>query len=92
MPKKKQPKQEQLIEDQEIKALTDAAHEYAEARDERQTILRTEVELKEKLLAQMKKLGKETYSYGDVEIKIVHEEETVRVKIRKPKEDKIPKE
>ena len=88
----KKPKQGQLIEDREIKALSDAAHEYAEARDERQEILRTEVGLKEKLLAQMKKLGKETYRYGDVEIRVVHEEETVKVKIKKPKKDKEDKE
>jgi len=89
--KPKRPKQQDLIENREIKRLTDLAHEYAEIRDQRQAALREEIKLKEKLLAELKKQELTTYIYQDVEVDIVPEGETVRVKIRKPKKEKEPK-
>jgi hypothetical protein len=72
--------------DRKLKDLHDCALEYAEARDERQAIGAREVELKGKLLDLMHKHKKEEYTYEDVHINIVHEEETVKVKIKKAKD------
>jgi cation transport regulator ChaB len=84
----KKAKQEELpgMEERIIKDLHECAIEYAEARDRRQEIGREEVELKTRLLALMKKHQKEAYEFQGVRITIVHEEETVKVKITKPKE------
>jgi hypothetical protein len=71
------------MEDREIKELQDAAISYAEIRDERMSLNRQEIELKEKLLALMKAHKKQTYVYNGVEVNIVHEEETVKVKVKK---------
>ncbi len=46
----------------------------------------SEVSLKTNLLAMMKKHGKETYRRDGIEIKIVHEEETVKVRVKKEDE------
>jgi hypothetical protein len=75
------------MEDAEIEALEDAAKEYANVRDDRMNLTREESSLKETLLELMKKHKKEVYRHDGVEVKIVHEEETVRVKILKDKED-----
>lgn len=84
----KSSKQEALpgMADRKLKDLHDAAISYAEKRDERQQLLAEEVELKGKLLDLMHKHKKEEYTYEDVHISIVHEEETVKVKIKKAKE------
>lgn len=75
------------MEDREIKELQDAAISYAEIRDERMALNKQEVELKTQLLTLMKKHKKETYVYNGVEVNIVHEEETVKVKVKKQDED-----
>ena len=87
--KKKAGKQPSLegMEDRQIKELQDAAVSYAEIRDERMDLNRQEVDLKAKLLALMKKHNKETYSYDGVEVNVVHEEETVKVKVKKKDEE-----
>lgn len=80
------PKQVPLIET-EIRELEKLAEEYADYRDERMKLGAQEVELKDKLLGAMHKHGKKDYVHGDVEIHVVAEEEKVKVKIRKPKEE-----
>ena len=75
------------MEDAEIEALEDAAKEYANVRDDRMNLTREESGLKETLLELMKKHKKEVYRHDGVEVKIVHEEETVRVKILKEKDE-----
>ena len=87
---KKRAKQADLpgMEQREIRALQDAAHEYAEVRDERQELTKREVALKTKLLSVMKENKLEKYRYQDVEIRVVHEEETIKVRIVKEKKGK----
>jgi hypothetical protein len=88
MPKGNREKQEDLpgMEDRLIKDLDAAAFEYAETRDQRMELSKTESELKTKLLGLMKKHGKESYIHDGIEITVVHEEETVKVKIKQEKE------
>ena len=83
------PKQQRLpgTEDAKIDALEDAAEEYARIRDERVALSAEEVELKGKLLDLMKANKKENYVRDGIEIHIVHEEETVKVKIKKQDSD-----
>ena len=71
------------MEDAEIEELEDAAREYANLRDDRMNLLNSEVEMKEKLLDLMKRHKKEKYVHDGVEIKITHEKETIKVKIKK---------
>lgn len=84
-PKKSKPKQKDLpgMEERRIPELHTAAENYAEVRDERMILTKKEVELKDELLGMMKKHGKESYKFDDVEIKVVHEKEKVKVKIHK---------
>jgi hypothetical protein len=78
------------MQDAAIEGLEKAALEYAEIRDERQELTRSEVSLKEKLLKLMKKHSKTNYVHGGIEIRIVMEEETVKVRIKKPNvEDEV---
>jgi len=86
---KREPRQARIpgTEDAMIKELQVAAEEYAEKRDARQAMLADEVALKGELLALMKKHKKEHYEYQGVEVTLVHEEESVKVKIHKVKED-----
>lgn len=74
------------MEEGEIKELQDAAVKYAKIRDKRQKLTSDEVSLKADLLKLMKKHKKENYAYDGVEVSIVVEEETVKVKIRKEEE------
>lgn len=71
------------MQDPEIEELEDAAREYANIRDDRVLLLGKEVELKEELLGMMKKHGKTVYIHDGVEIKLVHEKESVKVKVVK---------
>jgi len=75
------------MEDAEIEELEDAAKDYASLRDDRMHLLSKEVEMKDNLLALMKKHGKLTYTHDGVEVRIVHENEKVKVKIKKEKEE-----
>ena len=74
------------MEDSEIEELEDAAREYANVRDDRMNLTREESSMKEQLLALMKKHKKEKYLHDGVEVKLVHEEETVKVRIIKDKD------
>jgi len=86
--KASKPKQKDLpgMEERKIPDLHAAAEDYAEIRDERMALTEKEVPAKANLLELMHKHGKETYKYEDVEISVVHEEETVKVKIHREKE------
>lgn len=83
------PKQADLpgMSDRKLKDLHECAEEYADKRDARQEIGRKEVELKTRLLGLLKKHKLEHYEYEDVTIDLVHEEETVKVRIKKQKAD-----
>lgn len=83
------PRQERLpgTGDAKLADLHRAALDYADIRDQRQALTSDEVELKGKLLDLMKKYKKEEYVYEDVSVRIVHEEETVKVRIKKAKEE-----
>ena len=83
------PKQERLpgTGDAKLADLHQAALDYADIRDERQTLTTSEVELKGKLLDLMHKYKKSEYVYEDVAIKIVFEKEKVKVKIKKAEEE-----
>ena len=75
------------LEDAKIEALQTAAVEYAKIRDKRQKLTTEEVELKGSLLKLMKKHKRDHYEFEGVSIDVITEEETVKVKIRKPEED-----
>ena len=82
LPPAERGKQGRLIEDSAILDLEDAAKEYANTRDDRMALLETEVEL----LELMKKNKKEVYKRDGIEIRIAHEKETVKVKVKKDDE------
>lgn len=73
--------------DRKLEALQDAAYEYVKVRDKRMKLTESEVEKKGKILKLMHKHKKDVYDYEDVHIEIVVEDEHVRVKIRKAKEE-----
>lgn len=83
---KGRPKQKTLptMEDRAIQPLQDAAHEYASVRDERMDLNQREHKLKEKVLGLMRKHGKQRYRFQEIDIEVVSEEETVKVRIGKP--------
>lgn len=82
-PKRGRPRQQDLIEDRAIKPLEDAASDYAELRDERMRLTVQESGLKAKLLSLMKKYQKTTYDRDGIHIEIVHEDETIKVRVKK---------
>lgn len=75
------------LEDPAIEELEKLAKLYAKTRDKRQAIGVQEVDLKGQLLVAMKKNGKEEYTHGKISIRVVVEEETVKVKIRKDEDE-----
>jgi hypothetical protein len=75
------------MEDPAIEELENAAREYAGTRDDRMHLLETEIELKGKLLDLMKKNNKELYKRDGIEIRLVHEKESVKVKVKKDEVD-----
>jgi hypothetical protein len=85
----KRPKQSRLptMEDAKIEELEDLAGDYAAVRDKRQKLTLDEVELKQDLLDLMKANKKETYLHNGIEIRVVHEKENVKVKIKKDKDE-----
>ncbi len=74
-------------EDAKIEALHSAALDYAEIRDERMELTEREVKLKDRLLGLMKSHKKETYHYGPVTVTVLHEDETVKVRVAKAKDE-----
>lgn len=83
------PKQKDLPEmsDRKLDDLSDTAHDYAKVRDSRMELSQEEGQLKAKLLTLMKKHRMKEYIYEDVEIRVVTEEESVKVRIRRQKEE-----
>jgi hypothetical protein len=84
----KKPRQARLpqMEDPQIEELEAAAEDYVAIRDERMALTPREKKLKDDLLAAMKRHGKEKYLRDGIEIKIVHESETVKVRVKKTDE------
>jgi hypothetical protein len=84
-PIEKKPRQKSLpgMQDRKIKALEDAAHDYADARDARMELSRTEIEHKDRLLKLMHKHNKKSYTSGNLSIELVVEKEKLKVKIKK---------
>lgn len=74
------------MQDAASEDLEDAAREYANTRDDRMALLEAEVQLKERLLDLMKKNKKEFYKRDGVEVRLVHEKESVKVKVVKEEE------
>lgn len=85
---KRKPRQPRLpgTEDPEIEELEAAAEEYAGIRDQRMALTPEETRLKGVLLAMMKSHKKTVYNHGSIEIKVVTEKETVKVKLKKEEE------
>lgn len=85
----KKPKQARLpqMDDPQIEELESLAESYAEVRDQRLALTPQEKKLKDDLLAAMKRNKKETYKRDGIEVRVVHEEETVKVKITKDKDE-----
>lgn len=88
----KKPRQKSLpgMADAKIEALQSTALDYAEIRDQRIELNKQEAHLKERLIKLMHKYKKTEYVYQGVSVSLVAEEETVKVKIKKPKEDDEP--
>ena len=75
------------MEDPEIDELIDAANAYVKIRDRRMALTPQEADLKQDVLRIMKKHGKKTYNHDGIEITVIAEEETVKVKIKKDEAD-----
>ncbi len=75
------------MEDTKITEIENLALKYAEVRDQRMAALKGEVEFKQKLLVAMKRAKKQTYRRHNVEVRIVHEEETVKVKVKENEDE-----
>lgn len=71
------------MEDRTIPELDEAAHKYAEVRDERIALNRREKDLKELVHTLMNRHDKKHYKVGKVQIDVVSTDETVKVKILK---------
>ena len=83
------PKQARLpgAEDPEIEELVGAAEHYADVRDKRMALTEKETQAKTDVLALMKKNKRTHYKHDGIEITVVAEEETVKVKITKEGEE-----
>lgn len=75
------------LEDHAIKALDNAAAEYADIRDQRMALTNQEVDLKSRAMKLMKKYGKTTYKHNGVSIEIVPGDESIKVKVKLPSEE-----
>jgi hypothetical protein len=82
------PRQKRLpqMDDPAIEELEALAEDYADVRDKRIALNKTEVDLQGRLLVVMKTRGKEKYHHGGITCTLVHEKEKVKVKIAKEKE------
>lgn len=89
-PVKKIARQESLpgLEDRAIKAIDNAAMDYAEVRDQRQALTADESSLKAELLELLKKHKKTHYKHGKVEVTLVTEKENVKVRVKDENEEK----
>lgn len=87
----KKEKQKSLpgMEDRKLPELHSAAEEYVSIRDHRMQLTEEEVEAKANVLQLMLKHDKTVYVCEDIEIKRVHEEETIKVRrLKKAKDEK----
>lgn len=86
---KKQPRTASLpgMEDHAIKALDNAAAEYADIRDQRMDLTRQEVDLKSRTMKLMKRHGKTTYKHNGISIEVVAGDESIKVKVKLPSEE-----
>ena len=75
------------VDDRAIGPLEKMAEQYANSRDERMARGLDEKKLKDKILAEMKELGRTTYKRPGISIEIVTEKEGVKVKVTKPTDD-----
>src|SRR6266568_7326025 len=87
--KRRIPRQDALpgMGDAKIAAIETAALDYAEIRDKRQELTGQESSLKKELLTLMHKLGKTEYKRNGISVKVVTEEETVKVRVKEESED-----
>jgi hypothetical protein len=85
--KPRSPRQQPLpgMVERKIQKIYELAMDYADLRDQRMAIGAQEIEKKGQLLDLMKAHKKLHYEYGGVCVDIVHEEETVKVKVDKAK-------
>ena len=86
-PKKARQKRLPGMADAKLEALHNAALSYAEIRDQRQALTKQEVDLKGSLLTLMHKHKKDHYEYNGVTVDLVAEQETVKVRVKKAKQD-----
>jgi hypothetical protein len=91
-PKRRIPRQQVLpgVGDTKIAAIENAALDYAEIRDKRQALSADESSLKKELLSLMHKSGKTEYKRNGISIKVVVEEETVKVRVKEDGELEPP--
>jgi hypothetical protein len=84
---KRSPRQQPLpgMVERKIQKIYELAMDYADLRDQRMALGAKEIEKKGQLLDLMKAHKKLHYEYGGVCVDIVHEEETVKVKVDKAK-------
>lgn len=75
------------MEDDKIDALENLALDYAGFRDQRQQLTAQEVPAKQKLIAEMKNLGRMTYKRDGISITRTVEKEGVTVRVKKAKPD-----
>jgi len=89
--RKPRPKQGQLpgLEDPKIPAIDEAADNYAEVRDERMELTKTEVTRRDTLLRLMQENGLETYRYDGRVVKVVKSEIKVKVVAAKDAADSV---
>ena len=71
------------MEERSIPELDEAAHKYAEVRDERIALNKREKDLKDLVHTLMNRHTKKHYKVGKVQIDVVSTDETVKVKILK---------
>jgi len=92
MSRKRKEVQEELpgMQDRRIEELHTAALLYASKRDERMALGRVEAQLKDELQALMHKHEKESYIFEGVEVRLVKEEETVKVKVKESATEERP--
>lgn len=89
-PKKAAPKRNRIprqeiipgVGDEKIAAIENAALDYAEIRDQRQELNKQEVDLKTKLIELMHKKEITEYKRNGISVKLVVEEESVKVRVK----------
>jgi tryptophanyl-tRNA synthetase len=73
--------------DRKIEALEDAALAYAEVRDERIELSKSEIDKKSDLMALMHQHKKKSYHRGNIHIDLIVEKEKIKVKIKSQSDD-----